>query len=164
VNPIGGTVGRGTRAPWTQCLCASLLPGTEGPCRPCQRRRRIAQVGRENGLRRLKADRNLRIAAKLKHRAKVRGIDWTLAPEQVSELIRMPCTYCGLAAGNSTLNRKLRIEYNGLDRVDSTRGYSMDNVVPCCKRCNFAKSDQTVDDFLGWALRIAAHASRAEAA
>jgi hypothetical protein len=44
---------------------------------------------------------------------------------------------------------------NGIDRVDNTKGYSVDNCVPCCRRCNVAKADMTPDQFLGWASLVA---------
>ncbi len=37
---------------------------------------------------------------------------------------------------------------NGVDRVDSSRGYVKDNVVSCCKHCNLAKRDRTAEDFI----------------
>lgn len=49
------------------------------------------------------------------------------------------CYYCGI------LNR-----YNGIDRIDSNKGYLMDNVVPCCTHCNRAKMDRSVEDFKKW--------------
>jgi hypothetical protein len=36
-------------------------------------------------------------------------------------------------------------------------GYTIENVVPCCKRCNQAKSDQSVVDFLAWIRRVYEH-------
>jgi len=44
--------------------------------------------------------------------------------------------------------------YNGIDRIDSDGGYTPDNIVACCKKCNIAKSDMTTDDFLAWIRRI----------
>lgn len=38
--------------------------------------------------------------------------------------------------------------YNGMDRIDSSRGHTIDNVVSCCFDCNKAKSALTQDDFL----------------
>lgn len=39
------------------------------------------------------------------------------------------------------------IKYNGLDRVDNTKGYEADNVVACCKYCNMAKNEFTQEHF-----------------
>ena len=52
-------------------------------------------------------------------------------------LILQPCEYCD----------GFDIPVNGLDRVDNTRGYNKDNVVSCCKRCNYMKSDMTPNQF-----------------
>lgn len=38
--------------------------------------------------------------------------------------------------------------YNGLDRIDSSKNHSLDNVVTCCHQCNWAKSNSTTDEFL----------------
>ena len=46
------------------------------------------------------------------------------------------CWYCGYA-----------IKTIGLDRVDSSRGYVIGNVVSCCARDNAAKSDLTQKQF-----------------
>lgn len=37
--------------------------------------------------------------------------------------------------------------YNGLDRIDATKQHTEDNIVPSCKRCNWAKSDMTQGEF-----------------
>lgn len=41
-----------------------------------------------------------------------------------------------------------------IDRIDSTKDYSIDNVVPCCKFCNWAKSDLKQKDFYDWVQRV----------
>ena len=43
----------------------------------------------------------------------------------------------------------------GLDRVDSSLGYTEDNIVPCCRRCNVAKSDMESSKFIGLCVKIA---------
>lgn len=40
--------------------------------------------------------------------------------------------------------------YNGLDRIDSSLGHTIANVVPCCANCNYAKLDRTQSDFFDW--------------
>ena len=47
--------------------------------------------------------------------------------------------------------------YNGLDRLDSSRNHSKDNVVPCCKRCNWTKGSRPMDEFLAHVTAIAQH-------
>lgn len=44
--------------------------------------------------------------------------------------------------------------YNGLDRIDNTRGHDLDNVVTSCKDCNVGRMARTTDDFLSWIARI----------
>ena len=36
----------------------------------------------------------------------------------------------------------------GIDRIDSTKGYSKDNCVSCCKMCNIMKNKFSKEDFL----------------
>jgi hypothetical protein len=45
--------------------------------------------------------------------------------------------------------------YSGLDRVDNTVGYTLDNVVPACKACNHAKVDMSYAEFTAWIARLA---------
>lgn len=83
-----------------------------------------------------------------KRNAFKRGVDWTLSRDQFMTFWQSPCSYCG--DGIDTI---------GLDRIDNQRGYTMDNVVPCCGRCNSMKSDLSRDQFVERCQRIAANAS-----
>jgi hypothetical protein len=65
-----------------------------------------------------------------RHSAKVRGLEFAIILEQVKEWFSKPCTYC---EGTELMRT--------LDRVDNSRGYVPDNVVPCCIRCNLLKGD-----------------------
>lgn len=47
------------------------------------------------------------------------------------------------------------ITIQGLDRVDSKKGYTLDNVVTCCMTCNFAKHIKPYDEFITWLKDIA---------
>jgi hypothetical protein len=49
--------------------------------------------------------------------------------------------------------------YNGLDRIDNAKPYTMENVVPCCATCNRAKLNLTVEEFLARIKSIAEHLS-----
>ncbi len=44
--------------------------------------------------------------------------------------------------------------YNGLDRVNNFLTHSENNVVPCCKICNFAKSNRTTEEFFIWINKL----------
>ena len=77
-----------------------------------------------------------------------------------------PCNN-GLAAlrgvmGNVVDNSEAAKEHsafvrNGLDRVDSNLGYTLDNVLPCCSICNYAKQDLRQDVFMQWIARAYLH-------
>lgn len=99
----------------------------------------------------------------VKQSAESRNLSFDLSKDQVMELIYQPCHYCGEKASNY-MNHTNKIgksngaiHYNGLDRVDNTRGYTIDNVVPCCKYCNNAKWKLTVDEFRDWIIRVSNH-------
>lgn len=47
--------------------------------------------------------------------------------------------------------------YNGLDRIDSNKGYTLKNVLPCCKLCNFAKRTTDYKTFLEWIKNVYNH-------
>lgn len=47
--------------------------------------------------------------------------------------------------------------YNGLDRLDSTKPHSKENCVACCKYCNYAKRERTVEEFKLHVLSIYSH-------
>lgn len=57
-----------------------------------------------------------------------------------SSLVKGKCYYCGQVGSNST-------GYNGIDRVDNSKGYIEGNVVSCCKQCNRAKGTESAELF-----------------
>jgi 5-methylcytosine-specific restriction endonuclease McrA len=93
---------------------------------------------------------------RIRRGGKIRGIGFELTKEDVKFLGTKDCHYCG--APPSNLYRKNHkggrrnhvVRYSGIDRVDSSKGYALDNVVPCCKHCNWAKGSRTQEEFLGW--------------
>ena len=83
------------------------------------------------------------------------GREWTLTKELTTKLIQSDCHYCGLPAKDGTQLKGVR--RNGIDRVDSSKGYLPDNVVPCCKDCNRAKLALTQEQFKDLISRIYNH-------
>jgi hypothetical protein len=96
------------------------------------------------------------IIKQYKRHAKDRNIDYNLSEEKFIELIEQPCYYCGAIKTNiaKTKNFKQGYAYTGIDRIDSSKRYSNDNCVPCCKQCNKAKLAMSVDEFLNWVERV----------
>jgi len=94
-----------------------------------------------------------RILNCIKRNAKSRGYKWQLTKEQVQTSIQQPCYYCG-AEPNQGSNLSSICNgvylYNGIDRVDNSKGYTFNNIVPCCGICNKAKNSQTVEQFKAW--------------
>ena len=99
--------------------------------------------------------------------ARQRKLDWHLSKETFKQLIFSPCFWCGaepverynVAVSKSGYTQRDHLTYNmihgwihinGIDRIDSTKGYEEDNVHPCCKHCNFAKNIRTDDEFKAW--------------
>lgn len=95
-----------------------------------------------------------------KHGAQVRGFPFELSEADFAKLISDDCAYCGLPPSLITSHArrfKTPITYNGIDRVDSSVGYVAGNCVSCCKRCNWAKLDMGLPEFVSWIVRIASH-------
>ena len=88
-----------------------------------------------------------------RHRNKV----FDLSKENFLEFIDRECYYCGNLP-NNTNKRFLKYDktfrYNGIDRMDNTKGYTKDNCVTCCETCNKAKLKMNIDDFKNWIKRI----------
>lgn len=83
--------------------------------------------------------------------AAARGLSWSLTEDDFDALTAMDCAYCNTPPRN--VYRKTRngsFTYNGIDRVDNTRGYDRANVVPCCRICNRAKGNLTHAEFVAW--------------
>lgn len=77
-------------------------------------------------------------------------------------VIGQPCHYCGRKEVRNSARsrsrekhrkiggedfRKWDVEMVGVDRMDADRGYTPDNVVPCCQRCNRMKLDSSYEEF-----------------
>jgi len=88
--------------------------------------------------------------------AKRRGLLFELTKKDFRNLTQKSCYYCGVEPRQVSVAQKNTgaYTYNGLDRVDNSRGYVLDNVVPCCGRCNKMKSSMLKGEFLGHIKRI----------
>ena len=83
--------------------------------------------------------------------AKNRKYDFTLTFEDFEILIFQNCNYCDIEPLNKSKSTMSYIfKYNGIDRKDNSKGYSLENCVTCCKYCNIAKKDNDMEDFIQW--------------
>lgn len=89
-----------------------------------------------------------------KRQAKSRNLEFNLNKEEFKKLTSSDCWYCGRPPSNKTVRAKYPYVgtyiYNGLDRINSSKEYSTDNVIPCCWKCNRAKSNMDFNEFLDW--------------
>jgi 5-methylcytosine-specific restriction endonuclease McrA len=84
-----------------------------------------------------------------------------LSFEEFYELSQMLCTYCGVNPSNSfnppSMKKDIPFIYNGIDRLNSSKGHTLDNIVPACWNCNRMKSDRSLADFDNWLTAINNH-------
>lgn len=87
--------------------------------------------------------------------AKRRNLEFNLSESEFFNLIESNCYYCGLSSQNSNSGKHTKgFKYSGIDRVDNSIGYSTDNCVPCCHKCNDSKKNYTVDEWMQWLDRL----------
>lgn len=94
-----------------------------------------------------------------KSSAKKRNIEWNLSREKFRELCLKKCFYCGREPdkiynpkSNKNVNGLMKI--SGIDRMNSHKGYMIENCVPCCEKCNKAKSAIEYEKWVEWLDRI----------
>jgi hypothetical protein len=98
--------------------------------------------------------------------AKKRGYSFSLGYEDFSKLTKIDCFYCGKAPYQVLKPRRdcqLPYTYNGVDRVDNTKGYQPDNVVACCGMCNAFKSNYSQEQFINHCKLITEFNSKKQA-
>lgn len=90
--------------------------------------------------------------------ASARGYVYELGFNHFKKLIFSDCIYCSTKPFNFSTKVKTKttdkVYYNGVDRVDNSIGYTIDNSVSCCRRCNSAKNNKSKEEFLEWASRV----------
>lgn len=101
---------------------------------------------------------------RMRRSAKQRDYTWHLTDDQIKALTSQSCYYCGIKPLQRAVSCRCNgtYFYNGLDRVDNSKGYTIDNVVSCCKRCNKAKGIMKQHEFLNWISQIYIHCIKAE--
>jgi hypothetical protein len=85
-----------------------------------------------------------------------RNLDFKLSKEDFIKITQENCFYCGKQPSQSYKSNCSTGDYiyNGIDRIDSSKGYIDGNIVPCCGRCNEAKMSETQENFISWIERV----------
>ena len=66
--------------------------------------------------------------------ARKRQVELTITKTEFLSLVVRNCFYCECS---------IALEVgSGLDRIDNSKGYSFDNVVTCCARCNLGRTNR----------------------
>jgi len=89
-----------------------------------------------------------------------RKLIWALTDEQVFEFLQGYCHYCGISPCTVSSYKDASggvFTYNGIDRKDNTKGYTLENCVSCCKICNSAKMALPYDEFVSYLRRAGNH-------
>ena len=94
-----------------------------------------------------------------KRSAERRDLKFNIDIDKFKELTKSDCHYCGelptkISFDSNTLKTTGYI-YNGLDRVDSKKDYTEDNVVPCCSDCNYAKRSRGYKEYINHVIKSA---------
>ena len=91
------------------------------------------------------------IISKYKSDSKIRGLKFKLTDIESLVIIQSPCYYCGLIAETLYPYKgvKVKLRYNGIDRLDSSLDYYIENTVPCCYKCNIMKNTLSYEEFIG---------------
>lgn len=111
--------------------CRANPDGFSYACKQCLRKRDTRLYNRrgiDNTYQRSDAGR----FAQLKTRAKIRKILVTITLEQYVRIHSSLCFYC---------SSPLPVKGYGIDRKNSSEGYTIENSVPCCGNCNAVKND-----------------------
>uniref|UniRef100_A0A6C0HCA8 HNH nuclease domain-containing protein n=1 Tax=viral metagenome TaxID=1070528 RepID=A0A6C0HCA8_9ZZZZ len=81
-----------------------------------------------------------------KSRALEKQLDFSITKEDYNDIIQNACFLCGKQNNEN--------HTNGIDRMDSKKGYVLDNINACCSECNFMKRDYDYNDFINKLLLI----------
>ena len=98
-----------------------------------------------------------------KKNAENRKYSFELTREEVDKITQQTCYYCGTPPSRKYRqdrnHRSKNYVYNGIDRFDNNLGYTLENSRPCCRTCNQAKMDMSVEEFTEWLERLVRYQS-----
>lgn len=99
-----------------------------------------------------------KLISSYKSNAKHRDINFTLNKDEMISMFQSNCYYCDIKPSTIMDTKKSYGEYiyNGIDRLNNDKniGYTFDNTVSCCTKCNFIKNKLNHDEFIDWIEKV----------
>ncbi len=93
-----------------------------------------------------------------KNTARKRCLVWRLSKEKALDLFKLDCYYCGKKPYTTRTMPSSRLygsfTYNGIDRKDNDKGYTIENSVTCCQICNYMKWSLSYKNFINHVHKI----------
>lgn len=84
------------------------------------------------------------VYARYRCEANRRDLEFKLTFNQFKNFLNKPCFYCNkYKTSYQKMQNGKNMRYNGIDRVDNTKGYTLSNCVTSCKMCNIWKKSIT---------------------
>lgn len=137
-----------------RCICGkevnilrdNLVSDTTRSC-GCYAKEQVLKRNKERRLPNNQSLWNLGYKSHLKD-ASIRNLSSFISFDKYIEITSKNCFYCDKPPVKKTHeNLYGEIYRNGLDRIDSSKNYTEDNVRPCCSVCNYMKLDMSEGEF-----------------
>ena len=75
-----------------------------------------------------------------RRRALKKQLDFSITPDDYNLIIKKNCFMCGKKSDQQ--------HQNGIDRMDNTKGYTLENINACCCECNLIKKDYVYENIM----------------
>lgn len=142
---------------WWLCKCdcgnEKEIRGTElrnGHSKSCGCRSKATQFKKLDG-----TEINL-LYSQYQRSAKDRDLIFEIDFDSFVKLVGGNCFYCGNVPSQTLdyYKHSTGFTYNGIDRINPLKGYVLDNCVPCCSKCNYAKRSMVTEEFYNWIKQV----------
>lgn len=153
-----------------RCICGKkrsyiahfIRRGSITSCGTCSRKKRPTLPYRRKSKYTPQVAAQRSLFTSYKNKARQAGRPFSLRFDQFCRLISAPCAYCGKGPASvhfrnrktSHVSHQVSCVYNGIDRVNNSEGYTLDNAVPCCEICNRAKLQMSLPAFKAWIMSV----------
>lgn len=134
-------------------LSNSLISGNTTTC-GCQSRKR----GKEHGLWAGYEEITSTTISTLQYGAKIRNLEWSITPNQMWKLYlkqNKRCALTGIPIYFAPTRKKYTLQTASLDRIDSKKGYTIDNIQWVHKTINRMKQHFDEKDFIYFCKLVA---------